>query len=144
MSETPRCYICKRNSHEVADILKIENIYARKKLVKMAPHEIKAEAFFDKQGKQVYFFNDWDILYKNRNQLRPRVHEWYDSMEESGGRDDAGISVYIHEKSTWAFTSLDDGGLLIDDSMVDKITIKYVSHICPVCENSIMEIARLV
>ena len=84
-----------------------------------------AAADLDRNGKKLYEFRHWDQLYSYKSQLSPRVRKWYDSMEESGGRNDDGITVYSYKNidvnlSHWVADYMKNGGILLDDSEVEK------------------------
>ena len=140
MSEDVRCYICKRNIHDVVELFGIKFQLAREKMKEMTHHKFIAAADLDKNGEKLYEFRHWDDLYSYKSQLSPRVRKWYDSMEESGGRDDEGITVYAYKNIDvnsryWVADYVRNGGILLDDSEVQKVRVDYDFHLCPVCQS---------
>ena len=142
MSEDVRCYICKRNIYEVVELFGIEFHLAREKMKEMTHHKFSADADLDRKGEKLYEFKHWDQLDSYKSQLSPRVRKWYDSMEESGGRDDEGITVYAYKNidvnpSYWVADYVKNGGILLDDTEVEKVRVNFDYHLCPVCQDLI-------
>ena len=140
MSEDVRCYICKRNIHDVVELFGIKFQLAREKMKEMTAHKFSAAVDLDRRGERIYEFIHWDELFNFKSQLSPRIRKWYDSMDESGGRQDEGIIVYSYKHSishsgSWVARYMENGGILLDDSEVEKVRVDYDFHLCPVCQS---------